>query len=280
MPSFLLVRTPVSSNQLCVASLTHLVVNSEVGLPRRPKGGKTDFVDGSSSEDEAHDKVITANKKKIEKPKPVRRSAQEIANSLKGAKDITATSIKLERVKRSPVPDKSEKIQHPPWLKASLNALDDDHHDDDDDEDLPTMRALVENAKRKSQKRARETSKDEEENSVVPPTKVVKVEEKEAAASFERSPTIGRPMPPRCRSQTLMPDIPRRPLSPARFSHRVMASPPLSPVKEGSKSVSTRGTKQPLFRPPSPSERKQKEKVKHTVEDPESDIDELQSSSA
>lgn len=268
------------ATNLYIISLIYFVTTSEIGLPRKPKGGKTDFIDGSCSEDEAQDRANTANKRKTEKPKPVRRSAQEIANSLKGAKDITATSIKLKRVRRSPVADKIEKVQQPPWLKASLNAP--DENDDEDNDELPDIRALVDNARRKSQKRARETSNHEEENSPVPPTKIIKVEQTEPASSFERSPTVGRPMLPRCRSQTLMPEMPRRPLSPARFSSRIMASPPLSPIKEASSTVSvpTKVSKQPLFRPPSASERKQKENVKHKLERLESEIDELESSSA
>lgn len=173
--------------------------------------------------------------------KVAKRSAQEIANSMKGAGDLTTTGVKLDRIRRS-LPHSKPSDPFPGWLKAAS--------DSEDTDTLPEVSEVLAKFKSKAlAKRSRDASPEREQEEVT--VKKYKAGTPESVEPAAESKTLNKM--PRLRSLTVMESTPE-PVSPQRFKKNIMSSPP-SPSPPSRKPVTVLQKpvkkKQPLFRPPS-----------------------------
>lgn len=217
--------------------------------------------EGSDSEQQS----ATTRKTSLPKRLP-RRSAQEIVNSMKGSDDLTSTSIKLDRLRRSP--PSSEKSTHSlPWLKELT-----DGEETDDLPDLKTVLPKLNN--RPSAKRTRDPTPDNDNDLDDGPMKKAKASSPDSqppAPAELREPTT------RSRSATVLKSSSRI-LSPKRATTRILASPePSSESSQMEAASNVKSSKQALFRPPSvdtsdmiPS------KVENSSDTEVSEVDEVQ----
>lgn len=173
--------------------------------------------------------------------KVVKRSAQEIANSMKGAGDLTTTGVKLDRIRQSP-PSSKSLDPFPGWLKAASES--------EDTDTLPEVSEVL--AKFKSTavaKRSRDACLEQEQEELT--VKKYKADTAELVEPAAGTRTLNKM--PRLRSSTVMESTPET-VSPQRFKMNIMSSPPSpSPPSRKPVTVVQKPTKrkQPLFRPPS-----------------------------
>lgn len=241
-------------------------------MARKPKetvkkatsGQKTNCL--TDDESEAEQQSNRAKTTSLPKRAP-KRSAQEIANSMKGSNDLTSTSIKLDRLRRSP--PSNEKSPHDiPWLKGIT--------DGEDTDDLPELTAVQANLKQTiPAKRPRDPSPNNDKD-VVPVTKKGRSSspDNEELCALEQ-----HQQNPRSRSATVLKSQPNI-LTPKRSSTRIMASPVSSPVFSlpAIAASDTTSGKQALFRSPSVdrSDLTQLSKIDDSSDTEVSEVDELQ----
>jgi hypothetical protein len=178
--------------------------------------------------------------------KAVKRSAQEIANSMKGASNLTATSIKLDRLPRS-LRQETDKAQMFPWNQAD---------DSDDTDTLPEVgQALLRKTKTAGERKHQRDPSPDVDVQLPSPKRARALSPVEEATNAYLEAFRA---PPRTRSLTIQAESPKAPLSPTRFTNRIIASstPPGSPSPPKARRVAeppkkTGVVKQPLFRPPS-----------------------------
>lgn len=245
------------------------------GLARKPKEvvrkttttlkQKTNYISDEGSDSERP----TSKAKRSYAPKRIqRRSAQEIVNSMLGSDKLTSTSVKFDRLPRSPHSD-NKTVTEPSWLKTISDAADSDT--------LPDLTAVVVKPKKSVEaKRTRDFSPENDQEEAPPKkSKAISAEPEQAviSKSLKKAPST-KPLS----FSTDPPEI----LSPRRPNSRIMASPDSPPpssnveVTEAQKAKSP--IKRPLFRSPS-AELKDvaiDRKTQDSSATEESDVDELQ----
>lgn len=253
-------------------NLAELCANSVEGLARKPKEvtkkvtkvQKSNYISDDGSETDK-----SASKTKKPPKKIIRRSAQEIVNSMKGSDELTSTNVKFDRLPRSP-PSGLKVKGTIPWLE-SLS-------DGDETDTLPDITlTLPKTRKDIANKRARDPSPDND-------TEDVPVKKPKVTSPAHDRPTTTKAFGaiPRARSATIMDSPPRIHIGPARSTSNVTTSPTSSPVSPATEpahvSETTATKKQPLFRPPSVEAEKTSTSFKEPRDSDteDSEIDELE----
>ena len=218
------------------------------GLARKPKEvvrkttttlkQKTNYISDEGSDSERP----TSKAKRSYAPKRIqRRSAQEIVNSMLGSDKLTSTSVKFDRLPRSP-PSDDKTVTEPSWLKSISDA--------DDSDTLPDLTAVVVRPKKSVEaKRTRDPSLENDQEEA-PPKKLQAISAEPEQAVISKSLKKAPNTKPQSFS-TKPPEI----LSPRRSSRRIMASPdspPPSSIVEITEAQDAKSPfKRPLFRSPS-----------------------------